>query len=121
MNTIVLEHETDFDGWRQAARALVLDGIKPEDVTWFVRSDEEELFTPTETTLRPQSPAETFSVSARFLELAKAAILHRDRERFARLYRLLWRLRTDHDLLEVATDPDVIGVSSMAKAVRRDE
>jgi probable DNA metabolism protein len=121
MNTIVLEHETDFDGWRQAARALVLDGIKPEDVTWRVRGDEEELFASTETTLRPQSPSETFSVSARFLELAKAAILHRDRERFAMLYRLLWRLRTDHDLLEVATDPDVISVSSMAKAVRRDE
>ena len=37
------------------------------------------------------------------------------------LYRLLWRLRDHHDLLEVATDPDVIGVAAMAKAVRRDE
>jgi uracil-DNA glycosylase len=120
MNYVVLEHETDFDGWRQAARALVLDGVKPADVTWTVRSNE-ELFTSTETTSQSQPPAETFNVSARFLELARTAILHRDRERFAMLYRLLWRLRCLHDLLEVTTDADVIGVSAMAKAVRRDE
>jgi DNA polymerase len=33
----------------------------------------------------------------------------------------LWRLRTNHELLEVATDPDVIQLNAMAKAVRRDE
>ncbi len=120
METIVLEQETDFDGWRQAARTLVLDGIRPEDVMWRVRGDE-ELFTLTETTSPPRRPAETFSVSARFIELAKTAILHRDRERFALLYRLLWRLRSHHDLLDVATDPDVIRVTAMAKAVRHDE
>jgi uracil-DNA glycosylase len=120
MNTIVLEHETDFDGWRQAARTLVLDGVRPEDVTWHVRGDE-ELFAPAETAPQPRSSAETFSVSARFVELAKLAILHRDRERFALLYRLLWRLRGNHDLLDIAIDPDVIRVMAMAKAVRHDE
>jgi len=121
MNTIVLKHQTDFDGWRQAARALVLDGITPADVTWNVEGDEGQLFEAAATTSQPQTSATTFSVSARFLELARTAILHRDRERFAMLYRLLWRLRDHHDLLEVATDPDVIGVAAMAKAVRRDE
>ena len=120
MNYVILQHETDFDGWRQAARALVLGGIKPEDVTWSVSGDE-ELFGSIATAVQPQASSETFSVSARFVELARIAILHRDRERFALLYRLLWRLRCDHDLLEVATDRDVIGVSAMAKAVRRDE
>jgi uracil-DNA glycosylase len=120
MNYVTLEHETDFDGWRQAARALVLDGARPEDVTWRVKRDE-DLFASNETASRPQPSTETFSVSAKFLELAKTAILHRDRERFAILYRLLWRLRSHHDLLDVATDPDVTIVSVMAKAVRRDE
>ncbi len=120
MNYVVLAHETDFEGWRQAARTLALDGVTPEDVTWNVRGDE-ELFASTETTLPPHSSTETFSVSAKFIELAQIAILHRDRERFALLYRLLWRLRRHHDLLEVATDPDVGRVSAMAKAVRRDE
>ena len=41
--------------------------------------------------------------------------------RFALLYRLLWRLRQNHDLLDIATDPDVAEIAAMAKAVRRDE
>src|ERR1700753_3557395 len=120
MHTIILEHETDFDGWRKAARGLALDGIKPEDVMWSVRGDE-ELFASTGATPQPRTSSETFSVSAKFVELAQIAILHRDRERFALLYRLLWRLRTHHDLLEVATDPDVGRVGAVAEAGRRDE
>src|SRR5512140_226972 len=104
MHYITLQNETDFDGWRQAARALVLGGIKPEDVMWSVKG-EEELFGSGERPPQSASSTETFSVSARFVELAKIAILHRDRERFAVLYRLLWRLRCNHDLLDVATDP----------------
>jgi uracil-DNA glycosylase len=121
MNTIIFKHQTDFDSWRQTARALVLDGITPMDVTWGVEGDEGQLFAATGATSQPRSSTETFSVSTRFLELARTAILHRDRERFAMLYRLLWRLRGCHDLLEIATDPDVIRVATMAKAVRRDE
>src|SRR6201996_3036414 len=118
MNYVALKHETDFDGWRQAARALGLDGITPENVMWSVEGDE-QLFA--STALPTPSSSETFSVSARFVELAKLAILHRDRERFALLYRLLWRLRNHHDLLEVATDSDVTRLAAMEKAVRRDE
>src|SRR3569832_363757 len=119
MIDVALAHETDFDGWRHAARALVLDGVKPEDVTWSVKG-EEGLFAP-ETIGQRGSPSETFNVSAKFVELAKIAILHRDRERFAVLYRLLWRLRCNHDLLEVTTESDVISVTAMANAVRRAE
>ena len=37
MHTITLECETDFDGWRKAARALALNDVNPSDVTWTVR------------------------------------------------------------------------------------
>ena len=121
MNTIVLKYQTDFDGWRQTARTLVLDGVSPADVIWSVEGDEDELFASTGTTPQPPSSIETFNVPAKFPELARIAILHRDRERFAILYRLLWRLRSHHDLLEVATDSDVSCVAAMARAVRRDE
>ncbi len=53
--------------------------------------------------------------------MAKSAILHRDPQRFAVLYRLLRRLKKHHDLLDVATDPDIMQVTAMAKAVHRDE
>jgi uracil-DNA glycosylase len=119
MHHITLDSETDFDGWRKAARALALNDVKPSDVTWHVAGDTSELFEPTTPPLEP--PPGTFNVSAKFVELAEAAILHRNPERFALLYRLLWRLRTHHDLLDIATDPDVAELAAMAKAVRRDE
>ena len=92
MHHIILDHETDFDGWRKAARALALAGVAPADVTWSVTGDD-ELFAPAGTPLPSHAQDETFTVSAKFVELAQIAILHRDRERFALLYRLLWRLR----------------------------
>ncbi len=119
MHLITLDSETDFEGWRKAARSLVLHEVKPADVTWIVRGDESELFAPAAEPL--EAPQGSFSVSAKFVELAQSAILHRDPERFAILYRLLWRLRGHPHLLDVATDPDVALVTAMAKAVRRDE
>jgi DNA polymerase len=123
MHFITLDSETDFDGWRTAARRLVLNEVKPPDVTWRVQSNERGLFEP-ETEAPPPEPAHTngtFNVPAKFVELAQSAILHRDIKRFAILYRLLWRLRSRHELLSIATDPYVALVSAMAKSVHRDE
>jgi len=41
MHHIILDHETDFDGWRQAARNLALAGVAPADVTWSVKGDDD--------------------------------------------------------------------------------
>jgi uracil-DNA glycosylase len=119
MHHITLDGETDFDGWRLAARALALNDVKPSDVTWTIAGNAPELFAPTG--LPPEPAGGTFTVSARFVKLARFAILHRSPERFAILYRLLWRLRQNRDLLDIATDPDVSEVTAMARAVRRDE
>jgi DNA polymerase len=121
MHTIVLESNTDFGGWRKAARRLVLNDIAPGDVTWIVAGDEPELFTASPATSLPDAAKGTFNVSAKFIDLAQTAILHRDPERFALLYRLLWRLRDNPDLIHVAIDPDITKLEAMAKAVRRDE
>jgi uracil-DNA glycosylase len=125
MHHITLDGETDFDGWRKAARKLVLNHIEPADVVWSVQGGEAELFAPHASGVPLEPPQGTFqgtfTVPAKFIELAAIAILHRDIERFALLYRLLWRLLGHHDLLEIATDPDVARVGAMAKAVRRDE
>jgi uracil-DNA glycosylase len=123
MRFITLDSETDFDGWRKAARALVLHEVKPADITWTVRGNAPELFAPEAETPLPElvQASPTFNVPAKFVEGAQSAILHRDPERFAILYRLLWRLHGHHELLSVAIDPDVAQVGAMAKAVRRDE
>src|SRR3984957_14641886 len=113
MHFITLEHDTDFEGWRKAARALVLNDVSPSDVTWRTPGQMPELFAPVAATSLPEVPHATFSVSAKFVELAQSAILHRDIARFAILYRLLWRLRGDHDLLAVATDVFLLQVAAL--------
>jgi uracil-DNA glycosylase len=120
MHIVTLNSDTDFEGWRRAARALVQNDVRPADVTWKVAGSELDLFAPAASPL-PDVAEGAFSVPAKFVELTQSAILHRDPERFAILYRLLWRLRGNHDLLSVATDPDVSLVTAMARAVRRDE
>jgi DNA polymerase len=115
MHFITLSNETDFADWRKAARALVLNDVRPWDVKWQVQPEPFEPATPALEALEG-----TFSVPAKFVELAKSAILNRDPERFAILYRLLWRLKANHDLLTVATDPDVSLLTAMAHAVQRD-
>ena len=43
MQRIVLKSETDWEGWRQAARALVLTGVEPDKLTWVVGKEREAL------------------------------------------------------------------------------
>ena len=121
MYLITLDGETDFDGWRKAARALALHHIAPADVTWSVQGPDQMPPGLSEApSLPPVDIESTFNVPANFIELARVAILHRDGERFALLYRLLWRLRSDHDLMETMTDPDVALTAAMAGNVHRD-
>ncbi|MFB9265242.1 UdgX family uracil-DNA binding protein [Bradyrhizobium erythrophlei] len=119
MHIIMLDNDTDFDGWRKAARRLAVNDVTPSDVTWTVRGEAELFAGPCANDL-PDMPHATFNVSARFIDLARTAILHRDRERFALLYRLVWRLRSHHDLLNATTDPEVGEIHAMARAVYRD-
>jgi DNA polymerase len=126
MHVVTLENETDFAGWRQAARTLVMSHVEPAEIIWHIKGGEhdllEELSAPDlPEPVLPEQVEGTFNVPAKFIELAQTAILHRDPQRFALLYRLLFRLKTNHDLFEIATDPDVAAVTAMAKAVRRDE
>jgi len=120
MHLIPLDHETDFDGWRRAARTLVLNDVPPSEVTWEVIRRMRDAREQQASAIVPEPPHGTFSVPAKFIELAKLVILHRSPERFALLYRLLWRLRHRHNLLMVADDPDVAKASDMAEAVQRD-
>jgi DNA polymerase len=124
MYLITLDSETDFDGWRTAARTLALHHVAPEDVRWSVQGQTNDLMPPGLAEAPPNLPPieteSSFSVPAHFLALARVAILHRDGERFGLLYRLLWRLKVDHDLLEAMSDPDVTQPAAMADSVRRD-
>jgi DNA polymerase len=118
MRVVTLDHQTDFKGWRQAARRLIVDDIAPEDVSWSVGAPD-TLFEATEESSAASTPS-TFTVPRAFVERAAEAILHRDVDRFALLYRILWRLRREPGLMEVAVDPDIVRLEAMVKAIHRD-
>ncbi len=55
-----------------------------------------------------------------FLTSAEVVATHRDPRRWNLLYRLLFRLQTDHDLLKVEVDDDVAQMKQWEAQVRRD-
>ena len=117
---VLLAGEDDFDGWRDAARRLVGARVPPGQVTWQTADGAEDLFGDPGEGLPPE-PATPPRVPRAFPELAGAAILHRDPERFALLYQLLLRLQDNPKLLDDQADPLVRRVEGLAKAVRRDK
>jgi uracil-DNA glycosylase len=111
-----LSAEDDFEGWRDAARALAGSGVPAGEISWQVGEDGGDLFAAPV----PLRPAATFPVPRAFLTLAETAICHSDPERFALLYALLLRLRERPGVLSDGADPLVQRLERMAKAVRRD-
>ncbi|WP_420470679.1 UdgX family uracil-DNA binding protein [Brevundimonas sp. FT23042] len=116
MRVGVLESETDFDGWRRAARAFRLAGTAPADAAFRVGGGGGGLFD--EAPPAGDGGAQ-FPVPRAFVELAQAVILHRSADRFDLLYRLLWRLGREPDLLRVLSDRDVADALERAKNVSR--
>ncbi|WP_043340929.1 UdgX family uracil-DNA binding protein [Belnapia moabensis] len=115
---IALPGPADFPAWREAARRLLAAEVAPERVAWHLVGEAAGLFAHEPV---PEPRRAGITVPRAFPELAEVVIRHRDGERFALLYRLLWRIaHGEHGLLEMATDPEVIRAQAMAKAVRRD-
>jgi DNA polymerase len=59
-------------------------------------------------------------VPASFLRLCEVVVLHSDPDRFALLYRLLWRLVHEPGLRNDPVDPDMLHAHQMGQSVRRD-
>jgi probable DNA metabolism protein len=110
MQSVVLQSETDWDGWRQAARALVLAGVEPSALTWSVGGTPQAL---------PEASG-TFHLPRALVSMAAVAIQAREPERFGLLYSLVWRAHAGEKLLDDADDPDLTLVRRMALAVRAD-
>jgi probable DNA metabolism protein len=117
MHVAVLGGETDFEGWRKAARAFRLAGVRPERAAFRVGGGGEGLFD--ESLPASGSEVSPFSVPKAFVDMAQEVILHRSTDRFDLLYRLLWRLGSEPDLMKVVTDPEVAAGLDRAKTVSR--
>ena len=117
MRTVYLAGENDFDGWRDAARSLRIEGVEPARVRFIVGDGQGSLFAEVPVPLSPSD--KPFRVSKAFMGLAEDVMLHRDADRFDLLYRLLWRLQDEPELLKVTSDRDVMAALERAKNVSR--
>ena len=116
MRVVRLASETDFAGWRQAARSLRAGAVSPQSVLWTV-DGEADLFG--EGPEPEPAGGGAFTVPREFVEVAEQVVLHRSGERFALLYRLLWRLAEEPELMHIASDPDVARARDMASGVSK--
>ncbi|SMQ93936.1 UdgX family uracil-DNA binding protein [Xanthomonas fragariae] len=108
-----------FDSWRALARAGWRAKVEPDSIAWNGGAQGGLLMGPGVLDLPAVLAAPR--VSAEFLQMAGAVVCHRDPQRYAVLYRLLWRLASgERALLERATDVDVHRVVQWQKTVQRD-
>ena len=118
---VELPEPDDFEFWRERARALIQCDVPPDRIAWIEPGGSGDLFAHGERRA-PVPPGDAPAVRAnrRFVSLAKNAALHSDPERFALLYRLLWRLQANPRMMEDKADPDVRRIEELDKNVRRD-
>jgi len=126
MRIATLADETDFDGWRTAARAFRLAGVAPGQTAFRVEGANGQggLFDSPDAgpaiARRASGPPEgQFAVPKAFVDVAKEVILHRSPDRFDLMYRLLWRLRAEPDLMKVVSDTDVADALERTRNVSR--
>ena len=119
MHVVRLQSLNDFAEWRGHARQLLAAGLSPDQVEWRMLDDGGGLLD-AESPPLPMADHPVGSVPRQFLELAPQAICHADGARFSVLYRLLWRLQNDGQLLQNSADPDNSLLTQWISAVRRD-
>ena len=119
MRTVVLASETDFDGWKAGARALRLAGVEPASARFVLGEAVQGALFNLEDAGPPGHEAGAFDVPRAFVEVAQDLILHRAPDRIDLMYRLLWRLRDEPDLMRVVSDADVAAAAERVKNVRR--
>ena len=118
-----LTSETDLAGFREEARTLLANQVPPEQVDWLTAPNAEQLaeVVPVDSNGQRHVPRAAMAiVPASFLRLCEVVVLHRDPERFALLYRLLWRLVHEPALRGDAVDAEMLAAQQMGQAVRRD-
>ncbi|MFC5496587.1 TIGR03915 family putative DNA repair protein [Caenimonas terrae] len=118
-----LASETDLAGFREEARSLLAHQVPPDQVDWRTADNADQFaeVVPADARGSKHVPRAAMAiVPASFLRLCEIVVLHRDPDRFALLYRLLWRLVHEPGLRSDPIDPDMLAAQQMGQAVRRD-
>lgn len=111
-----------FDGWRDAARDLLLGGSAPHQVEWLTGDaqgslfDEAEVYAPN----YPNAHREPLRIPRQLLTELEAAARFRTQDRWSLLYRILWRVAEGDQTARLVGDLDGSELHTRIKAVRRE-
>ncbi|WP_439448102.1 UdgX family uracil-DNA binding protein [Stenotrophomonas sp. ATs4] len=110
-----------LEAWREAAREALLRDVAPAQLDWLEGGEASLLDAPGVQQAPRPADASVPSVPRDFLELAATCLCHREPQRLALLYRLLWRIaHGERSVLSNPADADVLRATALAHAVRRD-
>ncbi len=110
----------DFNAWREQARAALQEGYLPEQVDFEDATQPSTLALLTMVEVPAGKATAQPYVPKTFLEEARLAATHRDPSRWNLLYRLLYRLQEQRDLLKNEVDADVAELKRLEAQIRRD-
>jgi len=107
------------EAFRDAARAALQADVAPEHLDWLAGGQGGLLEAPDVLDAPPLRAAPR--VPRAILGLAESILCHRDAQRHALLYRLLWRMtHGEPHVLSTPTDPDIRRAMQLDQEVRRD-
>jgi len=118
MYRVAVSTRNELAPWRDCVRPLLAARVSPEDIMWVEGGEDadgllDKAFTPPDRVMQVHG-------SRRFMALAAIALCHSDPGRLDLLYRIAFRLQAQRALLAVQTDPDIVQLTRLVKAVERD-
>jgi probable DNA metabolism protein len=110
-----------FADWRRAARSLLAEGVAPHEVDWAAHGEADLFGEDMAACATPdRGPSAALRVSSALMSLLEAAACFRAPDRWALLYRILWRSQQGDATAMSAADADGARLHAMAKAVKRE-
>lgn len=114
---IQISIENNYASWRDAARICLQNEIAPDEILWTCGAAD-NLFENDSTVEKAEN---VFKITPDFFPLAEAVVCCDDAQRFALLYRILFRIvHENKNLLHIESDDDVRKARLMEKAIYRD-
>jgi probable DNA metabolism protein len=122
--TNVIISVSDFDDWRKNARLCLIQHFMPNTVDWQEAGQvQSSLFCNQINSLKLMldQPTEPIKITKAFIDMAKIVACHRNPQKWALLYNVLWNLvYGQKHILKIATHPIMHEIYNMKKSVGRD-
>lgn len=114
------EFDGSFAGWRQAARQLLSQNVAPHAVSWCAAQSAASLFDGLDMAAPALSHSGPLRIPKELPALLESAACFRTENRWALLYRVLWRVVHGERAAMLAGDVDGSELHRRIKAVRRE-